>query len=102
MVVIVGTYGSGPLNAGVGASNPVSGGHFWPPEQNRKWPEVGSRNLAHYITEISLFITFYGITRNNFITFGLLFLTSFLFLLVSSKLLYLTKYDVKTLQNISN
>ena len=49
-VVIIGTSGSGPFNAGVGTSNPVSGGHFWPPEQNRKWPEVGNRNLTHYFT----------------------------------------------------
>ena len=72
ILVIVGTSGSGPFNAGVGASNPVSGVHFWPPEQNRNWPEVGIRNLTHYFTEICLFITFHGITRDNSITFGLL------------------------------
>ena len=46
MLVIVGTSGSGPFDAGVGASHPASGGHFWPPKQNRRWPEVGSRNLT--------------------------------------------------------
>ena len=48
ILVLIGTSGSGPFNGGVGAQHPASGGHFWPPEQNRRWPEVGSRKSDFY------------------------------------------------------
>ena len=47
-LVIVGTSGSGLFDAGVGARHPASGGQFWPPEKNRKWPEVGIRIFYHF------------------------------------------------------
>ena len=48
ILVIVGTSGSGLFDAGVGPTHPVSGGQFWPPEKNRKWPEVGIRIFYHF------------------------------------------------------
>ena len=50
-LVIVGTSGSGLFNAGVGATHPASGGQFWPPEKNRKWPEVGIRIFYHFFSK---------------------------------------------------
>ena len=47
-LVTVGTSGSGLFDAGVGARHPASGGQFWPPEKNRKWPEVGIRIFYHF------------------------------------------------------
>ena len=41
LLEIVETSGSSLFEAGVGARHLASGGQFWPPEKNRKWPEVG-------------------------------------------------------------
>ena len=52
ILVIAGTSGSGPFNAGVGATQPASRGQFWPLEKNRKWPEVGIRIFYHFFSKI--------------------------------------------------
>jgi hypothetical protein len=44
-------HGISLTDAGVGARHPASGGQFWPPEKNRKWPEVGIRIFYHFFSK---------------------------------------------------